>query len=515
MIGKVVVLGGGTAGFLAALTAKVKLPPLQVTVIRSPQIGTIMVGEGSTHALPNYLHGVLRVAPNEFHRVVQPTWKLGIRFLWGSRPHFFYSFQPQLNAHLAITDHRASMPVTQELPLPNGFYCQGDYGYSNMAGALMQHDRVFEVTPQGVPVVHREVAYHIENQRLVDFLESAAMHRDIRIVDDTVKHVEPSGQGIGALLMESGQRIEADLFVDASGFRSVLLGEALKEPFVSYRGSLFCDRAIVGGWQRDGEPVKPYTTAETMEAGWAWQIEHDERINRGYVFSSSFKSDEQADDEFRAKNPRVDETRVVRFVSGRYRNSWVKNVVAIGNSAGFVEPLESTSLAVICETSSKLFSAIREAGGLTAPSHVDNYNRFTAELWDSIRDFLAIHYRFNTRLDTPFWIECRQHADLAGAEAIVDYYRTNGPSILWSSHLVNERFNGFGWDGYLALLVGMGVEYRNHPPIDDASQSIWKQYCASLTERARRGLTVEQACALIRSPAWAWPVGFYRPDQRV
>ena len=175
--------------------------------------------------------------------------------------------------------------------------------------------------------------------------------------------------GINALKLETGNSISADIFVDCSGFGSILLGKILKEPFVDYRQSLYCDRAIIGGWERTDEPVHPYTTSETMEAGWCWQIEHEDRINRGYVFSSGFISDDEAEDEFRSNNPKLSETGgIIKFRAGRYENAWVKNVVAIGNSAGFVEPLEATAIAAICTTAKALSETLAETGSYITPS---------------------------------------------------------------------------------------------------------------------------------------------------
>src|SRR4029077_4005543 len=138
--------------------------------------------------------------------------------------------------------------------------------------------------------------------------------------------------GITALHLESGERVTADLFVDASGFRSELLGRTLEVPYLSFEQYLFCDRAVIGGWPRTDEPIKPYTVAETMDAGWCWQIEHEKWINRGYGYASNFITDKAALDEFLKKNPKVtNEPRVVKFRSGRYARNWVGNVVGIGN----------------------------------------------------------------------------------------------------------------------------------------------------------------------------------------
>ena len=172
----------------------------------------------------------------------------------------------------------------------------------------------------------------------------------MEIIDGKVTGSErrPEG-GIAAVHLEDGRRLAADFFIDASGFRSELLGRALEEPFVSFDRSLFCDRAVVGGWERTDEPILPYTTAETMDAGWAWQIEHEHHVNRGYVYSSQAISDDEAAAEFLRKNPKAPQSpRVVKFRSGRYRRQWVDNVVAIGNAGGFVEPLEATALMIVC-----------------------------------------------------------------------------------------------------------------------------------------------------------------------
>ena len=139
----------------------------------------------------------------------------------------------------------------------------------------------------------------------VEFLETYAAGLGVGITDDTVLEVRQDDHGLTGLALKSGGTATADLYVDSSGFGSVLLGQALLEPFVSYKPTLFCDRAVVGGWDRTGEPIKPYTTGEGMNAGWCWRIDHEHRINRGYVYSSDFLSDDEAEREFRQKNPKV------------------------------------------------------------------------------------------------------------------------------------------------------------------------------------------------------------------
>jgi len=500
MIDRIVVLGGGSAGFIAAISLKTKLPALRITVIRSKELGIIGVGEGTTVSVPNYLHGFLNIDPMEFHRTVNPTFKLGIKFLWGPRPYFNYTFSPQFDMRYAA------------LPRATGFYCQDDdesLKYAAPNSALMSLDKAFVRLQGGAPGVRNDVAYHMENADFVGFLESHAQRLGVEIEDDTVADVEQDDRGITALLGRSGKRHTADLYVDASGFVSALLGKALNEPFVSFKSSLFCDRAVVGGWARGpDEPIKPYTTAETMQSGWCWQIEHDNRINRGYVYSSAFISDDEAEREFRAKAPKVEATRIVKFISGRYARSWVKNVVAVGNACGFVEPLESTSLFVICEESGNLAESLIECSRQPGPAMAGVYNRRVGRTWDDIRRFLAIHYRFNRRVDSEFWRACLEKTDLADAQDFVDYYVENGPSARWGQNLVGGR-DAFGFEGYLSMMVGMRVPHRRTYTISDAERQTWAKILEHNRAQAAAGVGMKESLEIIRSPNFKVKPGFY------
>jgi tryptophan halogenase len=496
MFKRVVILGGGSAGFIAALALKSKLRHLEVLVIRSKEIGIIGVGEGSTPTMTRFLHEYLGTNLKKFFAVAQPTWKLGLRFLWGPRPYFNYTFSfNQMSGEL------------KSLPRSRAYYCADEMEYEDPLSALMSHDRVFERKTNGDPLLHSSIAYHFENEKFVRFLEDYAVALGVTIMDDKVMEVEQGEEGVAALRLESGRRETADLYLDASGFASVLLGKTLAEPFVSYARTLFCDRAVVGGWDRkDPEDmvIKPYTTCETMNCGWCWQIEHENRINRGYVYSSGFISDEEAEKEFRMKNPKVGPTRMVRFISGRYRNHWVKNVVAIGNACGFVEPLEATALGIIAGQCSILAETIRELGGDVTPTVRRQFNRYEALIWDDIRDFLSLHYRFNRRLDTPFWRHCREATDLAGAAELVEVYQENGPSIWLRLHSTIEKASQFGTNGYLALLIGQKVPYRRpyQPSADELK--IWSAERQKNKSMALRALTVRETLEKIRSPNWEW-----------
>ena len=484
-IQNVVVLGGGSAGLMSAITLKRKLPHLEVTVVRSPEIGVIGVGEGTTASFPRHFFEYLKLKPQPFYEQAEPTWKLGIKFLWGPRPEFYYTFAYEYQ-------HRYP-----ELSRNNGFYISPEMPHAGPVSTFMAADRAFARRPDGMPQFHNHHAFHIENLKLVGWLERVCGDFGVVVRDATVT-AERGPQGVAALVTESGERITGDLFIDASGFRSELLGRTLGVPFKSFTDSLFCDRAVIGGWSRTDESIRPYTVAETMDAGWCWQIEHETWINRGYVYSSSFLSDEAALAELMRKNPRIsNQPRVVRFRTGRYEQLWVDNVVAIGNSVGFVEPLEATALQVICVEASTLADSLIDSQCTPTPTLVRLYNQFNTQAWDDIRDFLAVHYRFNTRLDTPFWRACRSDTQLHGAQFLVDFYRENGPSVVAGSQLLHSS-NSFGMDGYLAMLIGQAVPHDKPftPSPQEAKQ--WRDRCNNWELEARRGLDVKQCLQAIR-----------------
>lgn len=484
-IRRIVVLGGGSAGFLAAFAIKKHLPDISLTVVRSTSMGVIGVGEGTIWSVVNFLHRYLELDPVRFHKACKPSIKLGIHYLWGPRPFFNYTFAPQLSAPLKGTR------------LPRGYFCQENFEYADLASALMTHNKVCLTKPNGEPQLPPSFAYHLENQCFVAYLEELAREWEIETVDDIVADVVQDDTGIRSLQLKSGNTIDGDLFVDCSGFRAELIGKALQEPIIDFSDTLFCDSAIFGGWERTPDDIyHPYTTAETMDAGWSWRIEHDEVVNRGYVYCSAFISADEAEAEFRRKNPKVESTRGVKFKPTARRRLWVKNVVALGNSAGFVEPLEATAIGMICDGALNLVRGLESAGGVVSPAVRDAYNRIQTENWRLIRDFLAIHYRFNTRLDTPFWRACINDTPLGGAQKYVDFYLDVGPDFsLIHTDLKRDFFDA---EGYLSMLVGQQVPYRRKVQMSLKDKHAWRVHKNNLRDLTFNAMDMFEYAAAVR-----------------
>jgi tryptophan halogenase len=498
VIQRVVVLGAGSAGLMAALALKRKIPQLSVTVARDKDLAVIGVGESTTPNVPTFLFEYLGMNPRHFYAVANPTWKLGIHFLWGPRPFFQYGFRQQLDAQWS------------DLSMPNGFYCWDDFSYADMTTSLMHHKRAFRRSQGGAPSIEQDHAFHLYNPDFVKALEMFGKECGVDYVDGKVEGVERGPSGISALVLDDGRKIAGDLFIDASGFRSELLGRTIGEPFLSFGKSLFCDRAVVGSWERTDEPILPYTTAETMEAGWCWRIEHEKYINRGYVFCSGAMTDEQAHNEFMKKNPKAKTWgHTVKFKSGRYQRAWVENVVGMGNACGFVEPLEATALMILCGNVQTLVNMLQSSRCDPTPTMRDLYNKVFETGWEEIKNFLSIHYRFNSRLDNDFWRRCRAEVDVSGAKEILDFYGENGPVAL-CRHVISTRgqsfgvHSAFGVEGYLVILTGNKVPYKQKYEPTEQEWQIWQTHKAQLAEAAMQGLTVDESLKFIRHPGWMW-----------
>ncbi len=438
---RVGIIGGGTAGYLTALALRRLVPSIEVTLIESTKIPIIGVGEATTPPLLSFLHAVLGIDVHELQREVAPTWKLGIRFLWGSRGGFHYPFSPGELTEARLFDghiETASLPSMLMSALRTPMVRAGD--------------QVRSALPQV------RFAYHLDNQRFVRFLSRKARELGVRHLDATVDHVDVGTGSDGeprveSLVLDDGTRLSFDLYVDCSGFRSVLVEQAMQSRYVSYADTLYCDRAVVADVPHDGF-VKPYTTAESMNFGWCWNIPMFDCDHRGYVYSSSWCSDDEAVAEMRSCNPRMGEHRFVRFRSGRHEHFWRGNVVGVGNAYAFVEPLESTALHMVVIHALRLVRLLDPASKEEDRDR-DTLNRRVGAHWDYLRWFLGLHYRFNRQRGNAFWRTCQETVDISGLEDVVDDFRVNGP--LSSRSVPRPPDAIFGASGIDVMLLGQDV----------------------------------------------------------
>ena len=490
-IGSAVVVGGGSAGFLAALTFRRLLPKIALTVVHDPNIPIIGVGESTTPAVPLHLHEHLKLDRNEFHREVRPSWKLGLRFEWGAKdvPHFNYTFDKYLDRQI------------EGLPRWNAFYCLEEMRDASAFNAIMDRNRSPATIRQNRLQLDPRATYHIPNESFIDYLQKKSVASGAELIEDTVVGVERGDSGgVQAIQLAGGRRLEADFFIDCSGFASVLLGEALEEPYISYRDALYCDRAIVGSWSRsdfpddaESEQIRPYTTMTTMQHGWCWRIDFEDVITRGYVYASEFCSDEEAEQELRALQPQLAnaDLRILRFPSGRRERYIAHNVAAVGNASGFVEPLEATSLHLIIEQLHNLALGLIDSERALTDSLRNLLNERFASTWDDVRDFLALHYKYNQKLDTPFWQHCRAESPLGPIQDMVDHYAEVGPSRFLARLTTNATM--FGYGGYASMLLGLRVPTSANPQLTRKERERWDAYRKSNAAAASQTLQMRQA----------------------
>lgn len=456
------VLGGGTSGYFAALAIKKKFPSVAVTVVESSAVPIIGVGEATTTLMPPFLHAQLGLSIHEMNRLVRPTFKMGIRFEWGlpGDYHFNYPFgdaDPILAARYDGDLHAQSL-VSLMMDAKLSPILRGPDG------------KVLSLLTQ------LKFAYHLDNAPFVAFLAMAAAdagisHVDFQVAETTLR---PDGGSVDKLRAADGRELSFDFYVDASGFRSQLLERALGVGFDSYASSLFCDRAIVGTVPQRG-PIQPYTTAETMDAGWCWRIPVRGEDHRGYVHSSSFLSEDEALAEMREKNPGLQDPWVVKFRSGRHRRFWAGNVVAVGNAYGFVEPLESTALhMVIVELAYLLTGLERMTDPSAAAAYAEHANESVGAHWDYLRWFLAVHYKFNRRLDTPFWRAARADVDVSGIAPYLERFQAEGPFLGDQGRTFAVGDPAFGFSGLMMMLLGQKVPAPLPTP-ETPTQAEWQE----------------------------------------
>ncbi|MHB1272038.1 MAG: tryptophan halogenase family protein [Rhodanobacter sp.] len=490
-IQRVVIVGGGTAGWMtAALLARALGPQVKIRLVESDEIGVVGVGEATIPSI-RLVNQFLGLDEDDLLRATHGTFKLGIEFndwrrLGDSYMHAFSDIGLPLgligfhhywlrDVHGCTSDAGAGSAGAADV---HG--CTSDAGagsagaasrqragapdlwaYSLNAAAARQHrfgrmERVGSSPLTGIKYAYQldAIAY---GQYLRRHVDPAIVQRiEGRIVDVQLRAEDGF---IESVQLASGERVAGDLFIDCSGFRGLLIEGALKTGYDNWQQWLPCDRALAVPSERVA-PMRPFTQASARTAGWQWRIPLQHRSGNGHVYCSRFISDDEASAQLLAslEGAPLTDPRPLRFTTGMRRQSWNRNCVALGLSAGFMEPLESTSIHLIQSGVSRLLTMFPDRHCDIALS--TEYNRQTRFEYERIRDFLVLHYKATERDDSPFWRQCAQMEIPESLARRIALFRGNG-SIFREA---DELFTEVGW---LQVMLGQGIEPQRHHPLAD------------------------------------------------
>ncbi len=451
---KIVILGGGTAGWMAAnlFVKRWANHAISVSLIESPDIGIIGVGEGSTPFLERFFR-TLDVADEDWMPRCNATYKLGLSFAgWSpasgidSYSHPFLSKVDHFTEHAFVTNCRTRRLGLDVNTQPDDFFIN----------SMLVDQRKGPQLPDNFPFAIG-YGYHFDSGLLGQYLGELAVSRGAEHIRTKVVDVEMTDDGnIAALQCEDGERIEADMFVDCTGFAALLIQKSLGVRFETFKSNLFNDAAVVMPTPAEDSP-RPETISYAMSNGWCWKIPLTNRFGNGYVYSTDFISADDAETELRTFLGMLDsdeEARHLKMNVGQIEKHWEKNCIALGLSQGFIEPLEATALLLV-QQAIEMFIARYEKGGFTAEFR-DDYNEKVHERFERVRDYIVAHYKLNTREDSEYWKANRANMELSPSlRHILDvWYRREDLSREIQRQAIESHFTSASWH---CLLAGYGA----------------------------------------------------------
>ena len=455
----VVILGGGTAGWMAAAGLSTLLSRNRCTVrlVESDDIGIVGVGEATLPHMKNF-NDVVGIDEAEIMRRTQATFKLGIEFVdWGflgsSYVHPFGMHGPPSSG---LEFHHRWLRA-----LKNGSAAlMEDYSYSIMAARQNRFD--FPSTNRSAISSTYSYAYHFDASLYAAFLRSFAESRGVTRTEGKVKDVLLNAESgdVESLLLESGEVVEGDFFIDCSGFRSIILGGKLGAEWEDWVQWLPCDRAFAVPSERQGE-LTPYTRSTARQAGWQWRIPLQHRTGNGYVFSSQFIGEDEAAAALLANldAPALADPRMLKFRAGRRKQSWRRNCIALGLASGFLEPLESTSIYLIQIAIMHLLPLF-PSSGRSDSALSDEFNRKMDVEYERIRDFLILHYKLGNRDDAEIWRYCTAMSVPDSLTEKMELFRQSG-------HIEQYRDGLFTAPSWLSVYMGQGLQPERYSPLAD------------------------------------------------
>ncbi|MDV6330905.1 tryptophan halogenase family protein [Asticcacaulis sp. 201] len=445
-IKKVVIAGGGTAGWMtAAWFSKILRDDFdEIVLVESEEIGTVGVGEATTPYI-HIFNRCLGIDEDAFVRFTKGTFKLGIEFVnWGRQGHaYHHSFGPYGREYGALPFHA----IWLRHYLANPKDRLENYSLQSLASL---NGRFMRPTGANSPLAEIAYAYHFDASLYARFLRSISEAAGAQRIEGKIQTVKLDAQGaIESLCLTDGRVVDGDLFIDCTGFRALLLGEALGVGYIDWSKYLPCDRAIAVPTRRDGAPA-PFTRSTALSAGWQWRIPLQHRDGNGHVFSSAFMDETKAMEDLFANlgSAPIGDPRPIRFTTGRRETFWKKNCIAVGLSAGFLEPLESTSIMLIQNAILRLQYLFPDKGFSAADTAA--YNAAMVREYEDIRDFLILHYKVGVRQDSEFWRYCHQMDIPDGLQHRIDLFSSRG-------RIPEERGEQFRTPSWLAVMVGQGL----------------------------------------------------------
>lgn len=454
----IVIVGGGTAGWMtaAALGQVLRNSGIKITLVESEMIGTVGVGEATIPAIRQF-NSVLGLNEDEFVRETGGTFKLGIQFVdWYKKNHSYY--HPFGNIGTRI-ESIAFQHYWQRLFNLGKTFPLENFSLNIQACELNKFTRPLNLPNS--PLSEITYAFHFDAGLYARYLRKYAERNGVLRIEGLIDGVNINAQNgfVENVHLSSGELIAGDLFIDCSGFRGLLIGQWLGTAYEDWSNFLPCDSAAAVASSRL-DPLPPYTRATAKEAGWQWRIPLQHRTGNGYVYSSKHISDERAIETLKKgiDGELLGEPRILRFKAGRREQMWNKNCVAIGLSSGFLEPLESTSIHLVQGAISRLLDLFPTKE--CHPTIVDKFNTQLAYEYESIRDFLILHYVATQRDDSEFWNYCKQMEIPKALTSKIELYRHSG-------RVYRDDYESFGGLSWLAVMTGQGISTQAYNPVAD------------------------------------------------
>ena len=476
LVRRIVIVGGGTAGWMAAAAfSRLLGPGYQIRLVESDEIGTVGVGEATIPNIADF-NAALGIDENDFLRATQGTFKLGIEFVdWarlGDRyTHGFGRVAQDIGA-LAFHHYWLRLRMNGDRR-PLGLYSLNALAASQ--GRFMRSRPDLSNSPLG-NIAH---AFHFDAGLYARYLRRYAEQRGVQRVEGKVVEVrQREDGGIAGLGLANGESLEGDFFLDCSGLRGLLIEQTLKAGYHDWQHWLPCDRAVAVPCA-PVQPLLPLTRATARRAGWQWRIPLQHRIGNGHVFSSRFMSQDEATAILLGNldGEPLAEPRCIPFVPGQRKRFWVKNCVALGLAAGFFEPIESTNIHLVQTAITRIVALFPRTS--MDQADIDMYNSLTAFEYERIRDFVILHYHATQRDDSPFWKHCRDMKIPETLRHKLELFRSSG-------RLFRDGTELFAESSWLQVLIGQRIEPRSYHPLADGMELAWVEGMANNVEQLMR-----------------------------